>query len=167
MTGEQTPPAQGLSPEMFRAMIKDRSDEEILTGVKGNEETLLDGVFDAMKGAFDPSSAAGQSAIIQYDIDAPRGIASYQLNVDNGTCTVEKGTNGEPRVTMALNMPEFLASDGRPARPDEWPLRPGKLKITRATSCFPRTWGTGSSSPAVEHVDRGRFGLGATSQSTG
>jgi putative sterol carrier protein len=108
MTDEQTPSAQGISPEMFRQMVKDRSDEEILTSVRGNEEALLDGIFDAMKEAFDPSKAAGQSAIVQYDLDTPRGILNYQVKVDNGTCTIEKGTSGESRVTMAMSLPNFV-----------------------------------------------------------
>ena len=108
MADEQTPSAQDLSPEMFREMVKDRSDEEILTSVKGNEEALLDGIFDAMKGAFDPSAAVGQSAIVQYDLDTPQGLLNYQVKVDNGACTIEKGTSGESRVTMAMSLPNFV-----------------------------------------------------------
>ncbi len=108
MADEQTPTAQNITPEMFRAMVQDRSDAEILTAVKGNEEALLDGIFDAMAKAFDPSKAAGQSAIIQYDLDTPQGLVSYQMKVDNGTCTVEKGASGEARVTMAMSMPNFV-----------------------------------------------------------
>jgi len=80
-------------------MIKGGSDEEILTSVQGNEEALLDGIFDAMKEAFDPSSAVGQSAIIQYDLDTPQGLVNYQVKVDNGACTVQRATSGKPRVT--------------------------------------------------------------------
>jgi len=93
---------------MFRQMVKDRSDEEILTSVRGNEEALLDGIFDAMKEAFDPSKAAGQSAIMQYDLDTPQGLLNYQVKVDNGACTIEKGTSGESRVTMAMSLPNFV-----------------------------------------------------------
>ena len=93
---------------MFREMVKDKSDEEILTSVKGNEEALLDGIFDAMKSAFDPSAAVGQSAIAQYDLDTPGGLVSYQLNVDNGACSLEKGASGEARVTMGLSMCNFV-----------------------------------------------------------
>jgi putative sterol carrier protein len=108
MTDEQTPPAQDITAEMFREMVKGRSDEEILTAVKGNEEVLLDGIFDAMKAAFDPSKAVGQSAVVQYDLDTPQGLVNYQLKVDNGTCAVEKGTTGEPRVTLAMSLPNFV-----------------------------------------------------------
>ena len=61
-----------------------------------------------MKGAFDPSAAAGQSAVMQYDLDTPGGLVSYQLKVDSGTCTLEKGTSGTPRVTLGLSLPDFL-----------------------------------------------------------
>jgi len=61
-----------------------------------------------MKEAFDPSKAAGQSAIIQYDLETPQGVVNYQLNVDNGTCTVEKSSDGEPRITLAMSMPNFV-----------------------------------------------------------
>jgi putative sterol carrier protein len=108
MADEQTPSAQDITPEMFREMVKDRSDEEILTGVRGNEEVLLDGIFDAMKEALDPSRASGQSAIIQYDLDTPQGLVNYQVKVNNGTCTIEKGTPGEPRVTLAMSLPNFV-----------------------------------------------------------
>jgi len=137
MTDEQTPPAQNITPEMFREMVKDRSDEEILTAVRGNEEALLDGIFDAMRQAFDPSKAASQSAIIQYDLDTPRGLVNYQLKIDDGTCTVEKGTSAEPRATMAMNLPNFVrlmagVLDGMSA------FTSGRLKIS-GDLMFPQT----------------------------
>ena len=108
MADEQAPSAEEITPEMFREMVKGRSDEEILTSVKGNEEVLLDGIFDAMKAAFDPAAAVGQSAIAQYDLDTPGGLVSYQIKVDSGTCSVGKGAPGEARVTMAMSMPNFV-----------------------------------------------------------
>jgi putative sterol carrier protein len=32
-----------MTPEQFKAMVKGRSDEELLEGAKGNENALLDG----------------------------------------------------------------------------------------------------------------------------
>jgi hypothetical protein len=63
-----------MTPEEFREMVKGKSDEELLAGAKGNEEPLLDGIFDSMKDAFDPSKATGQTAVIQYNIDTPNGV---------------------------------------------------------------------------------------------
>ena len=118
-----------MSPEAFREMVKGKSDEELLTDFKGSEEQVLDGTFDSMKDAFDPSKASGVTAVIQYDIDTPIGLKSYQLKVDNGTCSIEKGTASEPRVTLALNLPTFLRLmigelDGMQA------FMSGKLKVS-------------------------------------
>ena len=97
-----------MSPEEFKQAFSAKSDEEILALTKGNEEALLDGMFDGMKAAFDPSAAAGQSAVIQYAIDTPAGEMQYQLNVADGNCEVAKGPAENARVTLALNMPDFL-----------------------------------------------------------
>jgi len=118
-----------MSPEEFKQLFTGKTDEEILTTVKDNEETLLDGMFDGMKAAFDPSAAAGQSAVIQYDIDTPAGEMNYQLNVEDGTCELAKGPAENARVTLALNLPDFLRMmtgelNGMQA------FTSGKLKIT-------------------------------------
>ncbi len=99
---------QTMSPEEFKQLFTEKTDEEILTTVKGNEEALLDGVFDSMKAAFDPAAAGDQSAVIQYDIDSPAGEMNYHLNVAEGNCEVAKGPAESPRVTLALNLPDFL-----------------------------------------------------------
>ncbi len=97
-----------MTPEEFKDMIKGKSDETILAGINGNEDILLDTLFEKMAEAFDPSSAAGQSAVIQYDIETPTGKAQYQLKVDGGECTVSKTCDETPRVTLMLNIPNFL-----------------------------------------------------------
>ena len=99
---------QTMSPEEFKQLFSAKTDEEILTAVKDNEETLLDGIFDSMKSAFDPNAAAGQSAVIQYNIDTPAGQMGYSLNVADGACELAKGTAEKARVTLALSLPNFL-----------------------------------------------------------
>jgi len=117
-----------MTLEEFQEMVKGRSDEEVLAGVKGEEDSLLEGLFDGMKDAFDPESASGQSAVIQYDIDTPVGKKSFQIKVDNGTCTIMKEGAEKARVTLAVNLPDFirmmaLELDGMQA------YMTGKLKI--------------------------------------
>jgi len=97
-----------MSPEEFKQFFTGKTDAEILTAVKDNEERLLDGMFDGMKAAFDPSRAAGQSAVIQYAIDTPAGEMNYQLNVEGGACELAKGKAENARVTLALSLPDFL-----------------------------------------------------------
>lgn len=97
-----------MSPEEFKNLFTGKTDEEILTLTQGNEEALLDGVFEAMRSAFDPSKAVGQDAVIQYAIDGSAAKLNYQLNVKDGVCDVSKGTADDPRVTMALSLPNFV-----------------------------------------------------------
>ena len=99
---------QTMSPEEFKQLFASKTDEEILTAFKDNEEALLDGVFDSMKAAFDPSAAGDQSAVIQYAIECPGGERNYNLNVADGACEVAKGAAENPRVTLALSLPDFL-----------------------------------------------------------
>ena len=97
-----------MSAEEFKQLFSAKSDEEILAIVRGNEKAMLDGMFEGMQAAFDPTAAAGQSAVIQYDIDSPAGEMSYQLNVADGVCELIKGPAESPRVTLAISLPDFL-----------------------------------------------------------
>lgn len=101
--------AEITSPDQLRELVKGRSDEEIAQGVQSQGvDAVLDQVFEGMKDAFDPSRAAGQSAVMQYDVDAPDGVKTYQVVVDDGACAIEKGGQKDPRVTLQINLPNFL-----------------------------------------------------------
>jgi putative sterol carrier protein len=100
---------QASSPDELRALIDGRSDEEINAALKtSGVEKALDAVFDGMVLAFVPEKAAGQSAVIQYDVTAVDGKQSYQLKVADGACKVLKGSPESARVTLALTAPDFL-----------------------------------------------------------
>ncbi|HEX7672475.1 MAG TPA: SCP2 sterol-binding domain-containing protein [Polyangiaceae bacterium] len=100
---------QASSPEELRALIEGRSDEEINAGLKASGvEKSLDAVFDGMVKAFIPEKAAGQSAVIQYDVNGPDGKLSYQFKVLDGKCVVSKGAPDSARVTLTLAAPDFL-----------------------------------------------------------
>jgi putative sterol carrier protein len=100
---------QASTPEELRGLIEGRSDDEInsalqATGIEG----ALDKVFAGMVDAFLPEKAAGQSAVIQYDVTGPDGKLSYQLKVLDGKAQLLKGSPESARVTLALSAPDFL-----------------------------------------------------------
>jgi putative sterol carrier protein len=97
-----------MSAEEFRQLVAGKTDDEILAVTTGNEEALLDGLFESMKAAFDPSAAAGQSAVFQYLIGSPAGEMQYHVSVADGNCEVGKGMADNPRVTLAINLPDYL-----------------------------------------------------------
>jgi putative sterol carrier protein len=91
------------------ALIDGRSDEQINSEVgKQGVDKVLGDIFNAMSAAFVPSAAAGQSAIVQYDVTAPDGVHSYQLKCGDGKCVVQKAAGEASRVTLGLSLPDFL-----------------------------------------------------------
>jgi len=92
----------------LREAIKGKADADILAAAKGNEEAYIEGVLNAMPSVFDAAKAGGQSAIFQYDIDTPVGIRQYQVIVEAGKCTVQKGPAVKAKCTLKCNMPNFL-----------------------------------------------------------
>jgi putative sterol carrier protein len=90
-------------------LVEGHSDEEITKAAEElGVETLLDQVFDGMQQAFQPEKAAGQSAVVQWDVNAPDGTHSHTVRIADGTCTVESGATDSPRLTLTLSLPDFL-----------------------------------------------------------
>jgi len=91
------------------ASIEGRSDEEIEKGIEAQgTETVLDQIFAGMAEAFLPAKAAGQSAVIQYDVKTGGKAHSYQLKVADGKCQIVKGAAGPARVTLGLGLADFM-----------------------------------------------------------
>lgn len=100
---------QASTPEELRALIEGRSDEEINAGLKASGAgAALDKIFQGMAEAFLPEKAGGQSAVVQYDVNAPDGKHSYQLKIADGKCTLQPGAPESARVTLTLAAADFL-----------------------------------------------------------
>ena len=91
--------------------LKGRSDDEILAWIRsvGGSAVFLKQAFWGMREAFQADRAAGQSAIIRWDIATPeRAVVTYELDVSDGECTVSRGARSEPRVVLAMSLADFL-----------------------------------------------------------
>ena len=90
-------------------LVEGRSDEEINAFVKAQGiDTILQQIFNGMAQAFVPEAAAGQSAVVQYDVTVAGKPHTYQLKIAGGKCEVVKGRAAAPRVTLTLTLPDFL-----------------------------------------------------------
>jgi putative sterol carrier protein len=97
------------TPEELAALIDGRSDSEIVGTVSAiGVDEALDRVFDKFSEAFLPHKAAGESAEVQWDIATPDGVRKYVVKIVEGKCEASRGTASSPRVTMSLNVPDFL-----------------------------------------------------------
>ena len=97
------------SREELAALIEGKSDEEISAGIaERGTDKVLGQIFEYMSKQFRPDKAAGQSAIIGWDITTPDGTHRWQLKVADGTCTAQEAGSEAPRVTLGMTLPDFL-----------------------------------------------------------
>jgi putative sterol carrier protein len=97
------------NPEALGQLLEGRSDEEINQFVEAaGVDTVLTQVFDAMKERFAPEKAAGQSAVVQWDVNAPDGTHTFQFKVADGGASWSQGTGEAARVTLAFSLADFL-----------------------------------------------------------
>jgi putative sterol carrier protein len=90
-------------------LVEGHSDDEITQAAEElGIDTLLDQVFAGMEEAFRPDKAAGQNAVVQWDVNAPDGTRSRTVHIADGTCKVEPGAAENPRLTLTLSLPDFL-----------------------------------------------------------
>ena len=88
--------------------IDGKSDDEIIRALEGKYDQTCAEVFEGMKRHFLPEKAAGQKAVIQYDVKAPDAVHTYQIEIDGDRCEISKGASRPARVTLALTFPNFL-----------------------------------------------------------
>src|SRR5207247_1741359 len=93
-------------------------------------ESVLDGIFQGMAEAFLPDKAAGQSAVVQYDVTVAGAPRTYQLRIGGGRCEVVKGRADPPRGTLTLSLPDFLRLVAR-TRPPGGVDPPGRIRDSR------------------------------------
>jgi hypothetical protein len=70
--------------EQLTAAVDSMSNEQLTEAVRqqeGGADRILDQVFEGMRQAFDPAKAAGQAAVVQYEIAAPDGPRQFLMRV--------------------------------------------------------------------------------------
>ena len=95
----------------LKAAVEARSNEELVTDIQqqeGGVDGVLEKVFDGMAGSFSPEKAAGQQAVVQYEITAPDGSHEYAMRIADGRCEIDKGRAESPRVTIRMALADFL-----------------------------------------------------------
>lgn len=97
------------TPKELAELIEGRSDTEINQVLDQlNLDDVLSRVFEGMIKAFLPQKAGTQSAVIQWDIKAKNQVHPYQIKVADGNAAYQQGAPGPARVTLAVELPNFL-----------------------------------------------------------
>jgi putative sterol carrier protein len=91
--------------------VEARSNEELVGDIQrqeGGVDGVLEKVFNGMSESFNPDKAAGQQAVVQYEITAPDGSHEYAMRIADGRCEIDKGRAESPRVSLRIGLADFL-----------------------------------------------------------
>ena len=91
--------------------VEERSNEELVGDIQQQEggiDGVLEKVFAGMSESFSPEKAAGQQAVVQYEITAPDGSHEYAMRIADGRCEIDKGRAESPRVSLRIGLADFL-----------------------------------------------------------
>jgi putative sterol carrier protein len=91
--------------------VEARSNEELVGDIQrqeGGVDGVLEKVFNGMSESFNPDKAAGQQAVVQYEITAPDGSHEYAMRIADGRCQIDRGQAESPRVTLRIGLADFL-----------------------------------------------------------
>jgi putative sterol carrier protein len=95
----------------LKGAVERSSNEELVSSIQqqdGGVDGVLDKVFTGMSESFNPDKAAGQQAVVQYEISAPDGVHEYAMRIADGRCQIDKGRAESPRVTIRIGLADFL-----------------------------------------------------------
>lgn len=95
--------------EQLGELLEGRTDDEINEFVAAmGVDVILGQIFAAMEERFQADKAAGQSAVVQWDITTPEQTYSFAVSIADGKCTATAGTGDAPRLTLGLALPDFM-----------------------------------------------------------
>ena len=95
----------------LKGAVEGKSNEELVSAIQqqeGGVGGVLDKVFAGMSESFNPDKAAGQQAVVQYEINAPDRTHEYAMRIADGRCEIDQGRAESPRVTIRIGLGDFL-----------------------------------------------------------
>lgn len=107
---EQQLSPEDITPEEFVALVDSVTDEQLAEGLKANRDTVLEGIFTGMADHFDPNSAEGVTAVVDWCITGREdgGQDRWQVVVRDKQCAIAKDGSETPTITMELDCLDFV-----------------------------------------------------------
>ena len=100
---------QQVDPAQLAELVKGLSDDELKKQISDlGEDEVLRNIFQGMQEAFKPEKAQGVNSTIQYDIDTDAGTKTWAVKFDNGTCATSEGPASDPRLTLKVELVDFV-----------------------------------------------------------
>lgn len=119
-----------VGPKEFAQLVKSTPDGKIAEVMSGDlRGKILNEVFSRMPQMFRADRAGSTSAVIHWNITgrADGGTDTYEVIVENSTCTINEGATRDPKLSLTLGPVEFLKMVSGGANPMMM-FMTGKLK---------------------------------------
>ncbi|MFJ8686122.1 SCP2 sterol-binding domain-containing protein [Micromonospora wenchangensis] len=98
-------------PKEFAQLVKSTPDDKIAEVMSGElRGKVLSEVFGRMPQIFRADRAGATSAVIHWNITGrpDGGSDTYEIVIENGTCTVSETPTRDPKLTLSMGPVEFL-----------------------------------------------------------
>ncbi|QDY05887.1 SCP2 sterol-binding domain-containing protein [Micromonospora sp. HM134] len=98
-------------PKEFAQLVKSTPDDKIAEVMSGDlRGKVLSEVFGRMPQIFRADRAGATSAVIHWNITGrpDGGSDTYEIVIENGTCTVSETPTRDPKLTLSMGPVEFL-----------------------------------------------------------
>lgn len=102
---------KSMEPEEFAKLVKSTPDKTIAEAMSGEQrDAILDEIFSRFPKQFRPDRAGSTSAVIHWVIGGAAGGGSdtYQVVIEDGTCTTSPDADREPRLAVTLTAVDFI-----------------------------------------------------------
>ncbi|MEH0935693.1 SCP2 sterol-binding domain-containing protein [Micromonospora psammae] len=100
-----------VGPKEFAQLVKSTPDDKVAEVMSGDlRGKILSEVFGRMPQLFRADRAGSTNAVIHWNITGrpDGGTDTYEVIVENGTCTVNESATRDPKLSLTMGPVEFL-----------------------------------------------------------
>jgi hypothetical protein len=100
-----------MAPQEFAQLVKSTPAEKLQAAMQGEDRgKILDAIFARFPGLFRADRAGSTNAVVHWNIsDRPDGgTDTYEVVIEDGTCTVSESAGREPKLSLTLGAVDFL-----------------------------------------------------------
>ncbi|MBU8858188.1 SCP2 sterol-binding domain-containing protein [Micromonospora marina] len=100
-----------VGPKEFAQLVKSTPDAKIAEIMSGEARgKILSEVFNRMPTLFRADRAGATNAVIHWNITGrpDGGTDTYEIVIENGTCTVSETATRDPKLSLTMGPVEFL-----------------------------------------------------------
>jgi len=100
-----------IEPAQFAQLVKNTPSDQLQAVMQGPDRSkILDAIFGRFPSLFRADRAGSTSAVVHWSVGdrADGGVDTYEVVIENGTCTISDSAAREPKLALSLGAVDFL-----------------------------------------------------------